>query len=77
MGSKCIGLSACDASCFNVFNHMYWWMLRTPEFLLVIVMLSKPLPLLIALWGMTTVRMRRVLEANERKVADVQGGLVR
>ncbi len=76
MGSRCLGRSACD-SCFNVYNHMYWWMLRTPEFLLVIVMLSKPLPLLIALWGMTTARMRRVLEANERKVADVRGGLVK
>jgi hypothetical protein len=76
MGSKCLDRSVCD-SCFNVFNHMYWWMFRTPEFLLVIVILSKPLPLLIALWGMTTGRMRRVFVVNERKLADVRGGLVK
>ncbi len=56
---KCPGTSTCDDICFNVFTHITFWMLRTPEFQLINVLVSKPMPLLVALWGMTTGRMRR------------------
>ncbi len=44
----------CDASCNNVFTHMFVWMVRTPEFQVTVVLVSSPLTLLVALWGMTT-----------------------
>ena len=44
----------CDASCNNVFTHMFLWMVHTPEFIVTVVLLSSPLALLVALWGMTT-----------------------
>jgi hypothetical protein len=60
ISQKCLGISVCDALCFNTFTHIYFWMLRTPEFQLMVVLLSKPLPLLVVLHGMTTGRMRRM-----------------
>ena len=72
-GSKtCPGASGlmafCEPSCYNVFTHVGFWMHRTPEFQLVIVLVSKPLPLLVALWGMTTGRMRANPASQQRSV---------
>ena len=50
------------------FTHVGFWMHRTPEFQLVIVLVSKPLPLLVALWGMTTGRMRVNPASQQRSV---------
>jgi hypothetical protein len=53
---KCIGFRAqqvCDSSCNNVFTHISFWMLFTPEFEATIVLVSSPVALLVALWGMT------------------------
>jgi hypothetical protein len=64
--NRCAGIiSFCDVSCFNVFTHVSVWMQFTPEFQLMVVLLSKPLPLLVALWGMTSQRMRREFQVNQ------------
>jgi hypothetical protein len=47
----------CNASCFNAFTHMVGWMNRTPQFQLMVVFISSPLTLLVALWGMTSQRI--------------------
>jgi hypothetical protein len=39
--------------CYNDYTHMVRWMNRTPEFQLLVVVISSPLALLVALWGMT------------------------
>jgi hypothetical protein len=62
------GTGLCDASCHNVFTHMHVWMLRTPEFQVTIVLLSSPLTLLVALWGMTS---RQTLHAMKSKKQEV------
>jgi len=36
------------------------WNDYTPEFFFIVVLISSPLTLLVALWGMTTDRMRQV-----------------
>jgi len=36
------------------------WNDCTPEFFFIVVLISSPLTLLVALWGMTTDRMRQV-----------------
>ncbi len=46
-------ISKCDASCFNVFTHIGQWSSYTPEFQVTVVLISSPLALLVALWGMT------------------------
>ena len=43
-------------------------MLRTPEFQVTIVLVSSPLTLLVALWGMTS---EQTLEAMKSKVQEV------
>ena len=40
--------------CSNTYDNIVQWMNYTPEFQLTIVLVSSPLALLVALWGMTT-----------------------
>ncbi len=49
----CPGQNFCSG-CYNTYSHMVRWMTYTPEFQLTIVLVSSPLALLVALWGMTT-----------------------
>jgi hypothetical protein len=52
---KCPGVvTICDASCNNVFTHITQWMAHTPEFQGTVVLISSPLALLVALWGVTS-----------------------
>ena len=67
-GDKC-ARSDCDA-CKNVFSHMMFWMVYTPSYHFVCVLVSSPLALMGALWGMSGVRameqMREVDVSAER-----------
>ena len=70
VGRRCPGVTGfCDPSCFNVFTHMNQWAANTPEFQVTIVLVSSPLTLLVALWGMTS---RQTLQAMKSKEQDVQ-----
>jgi hypothetical protein len=55
----------CD-SCFNTWTRIQVWILRTPSLVLLIVLVTKPLPLLVALWGMTSDRTRREMQRTAR-----------
>jgi hypothetical protein len=46
----------CDPACSNVWYVIQFWLLLTPEFQLIVVLISSPLALLVALWGMTDKR---------------------
>ena len=52
--------------CNNVFSVIQNWIIFTPEFELLVVLISSPLSLLVSLWGMTSDNTRRIL--NERKL---------
>ena len=66
---RCPGVtSRCDASCYNVFTHINVWAAFTPEFQVTIVLVSSPLTLLVALWGMTS---EQTLHAMKSKVQEV------
>ena len=66
---RCPGVtSPCDPSCYDVFTHMHVWILNTPEFQGTIVLVSSPLTLLVALWGMTS---RQTLQAMKSKGQEV------
>jgi hypothetical protein len=47
-------LGLCDPACYNVYTRISRWISRTPEFQLSIELVSAPLALLVALWGMTS-----------------------
>ena len=61
--------SLCDPSCNTMFLHIVVWMGLTPEFQLTIILISSPLALLVALWGMTSNQMRRAMKFNKRGTA--------
>jgi hypothetical protein len=44
----------CDTRCNNVYTVITIWISYTPEFQLIVVLISSPVALLVALWGMTT-----------------------
>jgi hypothetical protein len=69
-GKRCPGVTSfCDASCYNMFTHMQRWMGYTPEFQVTIVLVSSPLALLVALWGMTSRQMLQAMKSRKRRVA--------
>ena len=58
--------SPCDPTCYNVFTHLQQWMFNTPEFQLTIVLISSPLTLLVALWGMVTKVTLQLMRSSSR-----------
>jgi hypothetical protein len=65
----CPGVTGfCDPSCFNVFTHINQWATRTPEFQVTVVLVSSPLTLLVALWGMTSKQMLQAMKSKEQEV---------
>ncbi len=66
---RCPGVTGlCDPSCHNVYTHMHVWMLNTPEYQVTIVLLSSPLTLLVALWGMTSRQTLQAMKSKEQEV---------
>jgi hypothetical protein len=71
---RCPG-GRCDPTCHNVFTLMQRWMVNTPEFQLTIVLISSPLTLLVALWGMTSKVTLHLMKSSRRETALVQRSL--
>jgi phosphate starvation-inducible membrane PsiE len=57
--------------CYNSFLHMQVWMLHTPGFQLMVALVSKPISLLVALWGMTSGHTLAVLTAKDESTPEV------
>jgi len=62
---------ACS-SCYNLYRLMQLWLIYTPEFQLMIVLISSPLSLLVALWGMTSDRMLRQMQSNPQQMGTMK-----
>ena len=70
---RCPGVTGpCDPSCFNVFTHINQWAGNTPEFQVTIVLVSSPLTLLVALWGMTSKQTLQAMKSNQQEVPLMQ-----
>ena len=70
---RCPGVTdPCDPSCNNVFTHITRWAARTPEFQVTIVLVSSPLTLLVALWGMTSKQTLQAMKSNQQDVPLMQ-----
>jgi hypothetical protein len=69
LSRRCPGVTGfCDPSCHNVFTHIGQWAARTPEFQVTVVLVSSPLALLVALWGMTSKQKLEAMKSKEQEV---------
>jgi hypothetical protein len=66
-GRICPGVTdLCDPSCNNVFAHIVQWNAYTPELQLSVVLISSPLALLVALWGVTSSLALQLMKQDKR-----------
>ena len=68
--------SPCDPTCHNVFTLMQQWMTFTPEFQVTIVLVSSPLTLLVALWGMTSKQTLQAMKSRAQAAAAMEQTLL-
>jgi hypothetical protein len=74
--TRCPGVTGfCDPSCHNEFTHIHQWAVRTPEFQLTIVLISSPVALLVALWGVTSRYTLQLMKLKQQGMA-VQQDLI-
>ncbi len=63
-------------SCYNVFTHMQQWAAYTPEFQVTVVLISSPLTLLVALWGMTSKVTLHAMKSRAQAAAAMEQTLL-
>jgi hypothetical protein len=73
--TRCPG-NFCDVSC-DVFTNIHQWMTYTPEFQVTIVLISSPLTLLVALWGMTSRQILRLMKLHQQDITMTSPKLLR
>ena len=61
----------CDPQCFNVWYIVLQWLLYTPEFQQIVVLISSPFALLVALWGMTDKRTLQHMRSSGKHIATI------
>ncbi len=61
-GAAC--LTPCGIPCNNVWTLIQYWLQFTPEFQLTVVLISSPLSLIVALWGMTSELMLEYMKSS-------------
>jgi hypothetical protein len=64
---QCPG-GTCDVSCHNVHTHFVGWTLYMPAFESIIVLVSSPLALLVALWGMTSKTTLQLMKSSGQEM---------
>ena len=57
-------LTNCGIPCNNVWALIQAWLQLTPEFQLTVVLISSPLALIVALWGMTDKRTLQLMRSG-------------
>jgi len=62
----------CDPSCNNVWALIQTWLEYTPEFQLSVVLISSPLALLVALWGMTSKRALQQMKSSREQMLSLR-----
>ena len=64
--------NVCDSACFNVYAIMQAWLQFTPEFQLIVVLISSPLALIVALWGMTSERALQLMRRGQGQMFTIR-----
>jgi hypothetical protein len=62
----------CDPACSNVWSVIQTWLELTPEFQLIVVLISSPLALIVALWGMTNERTLQLMRSGRGQMATMR-----
>jgi hypothetical protein len=62
---------------FNQYTHIQLYLNYSPEFQLLVVLISSPLALIVALWGMTSARMLRAMKRSARDLDTVHSSILR
>jgi len=75
-GAICPSRNLCDASCYNVYTLISTWLGYTPEFQLSVELISSPLTLLVALWGMTSKHTLRLMQSRRREMNVMKVGVL-
>ena len=75
-GVSCPSHNPCDASCYNLYTLMQFWLFYTPEFHSSVELISSPLTLLVALWGMTSKRTLQLMRSRRRGMNKMEVGMV-
>jgi hypothetical protein len=70
------GVNPCDASCHNLYALVQQWLIYTPEFQLSVELVSSPLTLLVALWGMTSKHTLRLMQSRRREMKMMRGSML-
>ena len=63
----------CGIPCNNVWTLIANWLELTPEFQLSVVLISSPLALIVALWGMTSERTLQYMRSSRRQMVPLVG----
>jgi len=61
--------SVCDAACFNQWRLIELWITSTPEFQSMVVLISSPVAMIVALWGMTSKRTLELMKSSGEQSA--------
>jgi len=67
--------SVCDAACFNQWRLMEQWITSTPEFPSMVVLISSPVAMIVALWGMTSKRTLELMNSSGEQSAAARDDL--
>jgi hypothetical protein len=62
---------------FNMYTHVYLYLNYSPEFQLLVVLISSPLALLVALWGMTSGRTLHAMRESRRQMESIRSMMLR
>jgi hypothetical protein len=62
----------CGIPCNNMYSLIQNWLLLTPEFQLIVVLISSPLALLVALWGMTDKRTLQLMRSGRGQMVQLR-----
>jgi len=59
----------CDSTCLNNWRLMEIWIVLTPEFQSMIILISSPFAMIVALWGMTSKRALQLMKSSGEQSA--------
>ena len=67
------GCKPCDGSCSSVSVPLFYFLQFTPQLQMSIMLVSSPLTLLVALWGMTGVRALELMAVKRQQLDSLKG----
>jgi len=62
----------CDFTCYNQWRLMELWITYTPEYQAMVILISSPVAMIVALWGMTSKRALQLMKSSGEQSAAVR-----